>query len=1848
MFSTSLTSSARFTKGFALLVVSILIAAVLSVLAPALTASAATATLTVNVTGGGEKAGGVSVDLYEYIPAWEDYEWISGQTTGSAVAASEDYDPATAGVVKFTGITTGSSHKYVVVATPWSGGDLADGSDISDYTTTYLGSSTQYARDAAGTFTLSGSGSKTVALKAGFTISGTVYEADGSTPFTESEPSIQTYKLNQYGFYDFANSAFGDVANGSYTVKGLAPGSYKIRFDALSNPNWGGVWYGNVANRAASTVVNITTTSVTGIDASLSDPGTINGTVTYLGGALPDNAYASVSASSMDSGSVVADFSTEIQPDGTYSISLAPGSYRLSFYLYDFDTNSEHAVWFDNAPTFGTATTMTVTTGSNAVANGDLTDGFSFSGTVTDAAHTPLGGWSVELQGIYDEGTSGSAGSQSSAVDGSFEITGMAPGAYNVELHDTTGDDPNTYYLADDGTVTTNSDNAEVIRAVSGTVTRDITFPVTASALVTVLSPAGTPVKGAYVSLLPSVNGVVSWDNSIYADQTTSSSGVYSAVGLAAGQDYTVYVGATPTGSYDQFLGGAFTEDEATLFTADAGKNTITFSLSPAISITGKVTSSSGKAIKSAVVWAYYFDGSSWVSVWPPATTSSSGTWSMKGLRAGSYKFEVSHPYGSTFIDAYSGNTSSLETAAAVYIGPGKTASVTVKLQTGGTLSGVVKGEGGATFHGYGLASKLIGNPTDGFTGTEEVEYYGDVVKGKLVFAGLPTGYYSVGYAEYQGIDAVYPFTYIGGASPLEATAFSITAGKTTTFPTVTALAHPGTASLSGHFSAPGGDLDQEYSLTYYRVGAQDSMDYVTVGTNGSYSIPDLTAGDYVLGLETGHGYPQTFTYEPFVTTVTVGSGATTADFSLTNYDPLVFSSEPTVPSDDLRVGESATVTDGITNYGADYTYQWYRQTAGPDTRAIIRGANDATYEARPSDFGSTLFVRVTATQTIGNGEFTVGTKSVTTLLSTGSVLEGFAPQNLVKPSISPSGTVLTDTVLHASPGTWDQHGLTYSYQWYVNGFAVAGAAGTGKSYTVTAANGQENDAISVGVIAHGSNRGDSDDEMSTPVTGDTAAAPTITKAPKISVKGSLFTASGAQWSRSGTSVDYVWSVDGGDSSAGSSFTYTGTGAVSVEVSGVKTGYETGYKTYLARKGTTPPSVVDIAPYVDGVSDGDEVPVGIALQAFGGVAHFTDGSVNDTATYQWYSAVGAGTPKAISKATKSTYTPTVADVGKIITVIVKISNANYGPYSYTAAGGTVAIGELTFSSGTTVTGFPNLGRTLTAHPAHYAESGVTYTYAWYTVDGFDLTAIAGATKSTYVPTEPAVLAGQSVAVIVGAHKAGYEVAESGSTPLEIGDGSIQNLTAPVVSPGGIVTTGTTLTATAGTWDVASPTISYQWMRNGGIIAGATSKTYKVTVDDADLPITVVVHASKSGFAPSADVSSNTVTGHASGVSTEAPVVNDTLAINSPEVGAATGTSQSAYDLFYYPGGDDSANPKLTYQWYLGSSAIKGATSATYTPPATAAGKSLWLKVTVTSPYYAKMTQSTTPQPVATGAPVVGSASITPGGTWILGTKLTAVPSGWSSASKLSYQWQRDTGSWANIAGATKSTYTLTAADVNANVRVIVTSTRTGYTTADIASDDGHVFYTDSVEWLEGPTLTGTAATGGTLSVSTGVLNTSGVAFSYQWYANGKSIPGATSSSIVIAPALAGHTLSATVEATKAGYNGASAETNELPVANATAAVLSGKGPKISADNSTCNRLKATPGTWSVGGLSFTYQWYSGAVGTTTELLSSDATYDMASPAAHALVWVKVTAHGIGYDGTANSAAFTETPTGSCG
>jgi hypothetical protein len=121
-----------------------------------------------------------------------------------------------------------------------------------------------------------------------------------------------------------------------------------------------------------------------------------------------------------------------------------------------------------------------------------------------------------------------------------------------------------------------------------------------------------------------------------------------------------------------------------------------------------------------------------------------------------------------------------------------------------------------------------------------------------------------------------------------------------------------------------------------------------------------------------------------------------------------------------------------------------------------------------------------------------------------------------------------------------------------------------------------------------------------------------------------------------------------------------------------------------------------------------------------------------------------------------------------------------------------------------------------------------------------------------------------------------------------------------------------------------------------------------------------------------------------------------------------------------------------------------------------------------------------------------------------------------------------------------------------------------------------------------PTVAGTAKVGQTLSSATGAWFPSPDAFSYQWYANGVAIPGATASTYQITAAVLGKSLSVKATGTKAGFPALS-KTSKL-TAVVTTDFTKAPTPSISGKARIGKTLKVVAGTWSPKP-TFTYQWY---------------------------------------------------------
>jgi Protein of unknown function (DUF3344) len=165
-----------------------------------------------------------------------------------------------------------------------------------------------------------------------------------------------------------------------------------------------------------------------------------------------------------------------------------------------------------------------------------------------------------------------------------------------------------------------------------------------------------------------------------------------------------------------------------------------------------------------------------------------------------------------------------------------------------------------------------------------------------------------------------------------------------------------------------------------------------------------------------------------------------------------------------------------------------------------------------------------------------------------------------------------------------------------------------------------------------------------------------------------------------------------------------------------------------------------------------------------------------------------------------------------------------------------------------------------------------------------------------------------------------------------------------------------------------------------------------------------------------------------------------------------------------------------------------------------------------------------------------------------GEALSADPGAWHGTGQLtySYQWQQCDANGANchdIAGATGSSYTPSAADIGGTVRVVVTATNDAGSSTPTASAPIAIRASAAPVNTAPPALSGPAAQGQALTIDTGTWSSGGVSYTYVWQrcdddgAHCVDIPGATDATYTPTAQDVGYTLRAVVTATNdAGAN----------------------------------------------------------------------------------------------------------------
>ena len=650
-------------------------------------------------------------------------------------------------------------------------------------------------------------------LEVGGEITGTVAVPDGFS--TEGSRVSASEQLS--GAYGAAVVA----PDGSYTIRGLSPGSYRVTFSpgdaGLVEELWDDVY-----DYADATLVPVALGGVvSGIDADFEAGGSISGVVTAGDGvALGNGATVEVSGPANRSIMTVA-------TGGAYRISGLPaGLYQVRFSSALWSGGNALAEYWNDAPSSATATSVQVVAGAETSGiDATLGRSGSVSGKVTVPAGMSPAGVSVT---VYDTTTTTTmpVAYGMVAADGTYVANGLGTGSYKVAFSSY-----NTGLLNQYWDKATSLQTATLVSVVAGRDTPAINATLVRGGAISgrVTLPAGvspTSVSVFASSSQPGPGGGGGATN-VLPD------GSYEIGGLAAG-DYVVNFVGSDAGLVSQYWEAATSWSAATPVTVALGatRTGVDATMVRGASISGVVRDADGpRAGVQVYASPVETDGA-----WGYSSTKPDGSYTISGLAAGSYRIEFSGGMESELVAEYYDDAQNQEDATPVVLAAEqKRTGIDATLARGSQVSGTVTGPDGKP-----VAEAWVRvQPTDpegngGYPVQTEVD-------GTYTVVGIPDGEYLV-FVQPSSSSPLAP-SYWGGATREAATPLALTSGEVR--PGVDVSLKLG-ATISGTVrsysgaAVPDAWVSLEGAIDFWSEG-------VPTDAAGRYTIVGLPEGGYTL-----------------------------------------------------------------------------------------------------------------------------------------------------------------------------------------------------------------------------------------------------------------------------------------------------------------------------------------------------------------------------------------------------------------------------------------------------------------------------------------------------------------------------------------------------------------------------------------------------------------------------------------------------------------------------------------------------------------------------------------------------------------------------------------------------------------------------------------------------------------------------------------------------------------------------------------------------------------------------------------------------------------------------------------
>ena len=660
------------------------------------------------------------------------------------------------------------------------------------------------------------------ALAPGGSISGTVTE--------ESTAALSGICVTAHDIPHHWGVGVHTGSSGTYKVKGLPAGDYKVEFEDCDSPALHiSEWYDNKEDSRSADPVHVTAGSeTTDIDAALAVGGSISGTVTGedTGAGLPD---ICVDVYDYDtSWDWMGDDRTD--SSGNYSVGGLPtGDYKVEF--WDCASPALHlSEWYNDKEDFDSADPVHVTAGSvTGGIDAALVVGGSISGTVTDdATGDPLSDICLYVRDTSWHWMGGGRTDSS----GTYSVGGLPSGDYKVEFRDCSSA---VRYVSEWYNDKADFDSADPVHVTAGSVTAEID-----AALAVGGSISGTVTDEDTAAGISDICVYVfdashDWAGSGYTD----SSGDYRVGGLPSG-DYKVefYDCGSPVRYVSEWYNNKADSDSAdpVHVTAGSDRGGTNAALAVGGSISGTVTDEdTGVPLPDICVCVYHTSGY-WAGC---GRTDSAGMYCVGGLASGDYKVEFYDCSSAVrYVSEWYNDKPDYDSADLVTVTLGsETTGIDAALAVGGSISGTVTDDATAD-----PLSNICVNVYDASHNGAGYGYTDS--SGEYKVGGLPSGDYKVAF-----VDCSSPVRYLSewyndkpdfdSADLVHVIAGSVTA------PVDAALAVGGSISGTVTGEDTGAGLPDicvnvyDYDTSWHWMGSGYT------DSSGKYSVGRLPSGEY-------------------------------------------------------------------------------------------------------------------------------------------------------------------------------------------------------------------------------------------------------------------------------------------------------------------------------------------------------------------------------------------------------------------------------------------------------------------------------------------------------------------------------------------------------------------------------------------------------------------------------------------------------------------------------------------------------------------------------------------------------------------------------------------------------------------------------------------------------------------------------------------------------------------------------------------------------------------------------------------------------------------------------------------